>query len=162
MGDMAEYDENGNEIEEVQPEPLDHNIRQALKDSKANAKAATEARAEVESMKREIAFTKAGIPEDGMGQYFRKGYDGDHSPEAIRAEAEKAGILAPAPVQVPSEELEQLRQVHQTSATAPSMPQTNAGFQGWINQIGTATTVEEVMALVNHAPPEAGVQHFAE
>ena len=161
MGDMAEYDDQGNEIEEQEREPLDPNIRKALKQSEANAKAATEARAEVESMKREIAFTKAGIPEDGVGGYFRKGYEGDISPDAIKAEAEKAGILQAPPAQVPNEELEQLRAVHSASATSPSSGTPNpATYQSWLNEVAGATTEAQVMALVRNAPPEAGVQFF--
>jgi hypothetical protein len=43
---------------------------------------------------RELAFVKAGVnPADKKAAYFIKGYDGDLTPDAIKAAAEDAGFL---------------------------------------------------------------------
>lgn len=65
-----------------------------------------EARQEAEQLRRENAFLKAGIdPESPRAKYFVKGYDGELTAEAIKSEAEAAGIFeAPAKAEAPKEE----------------------------------------------------------
>ena len=49
---------------------------------------------ENQTLKRELAFVKAGIPmEDPRMGYFVKGYEGDLEPEAIRTAAVQAGFI---------------------------------------------------------------------
>lgn len=49
---------------------------------------------ENQTLKRELAFTKAGIPmEDPRMGYFVKGYEGDLTPDAIRSAAVQAGFI---------------------------------------------------------------------
>lgn len=58
-------------------------------------KAKEKAERELAQLRRERAFAKAGIdPDDPRTAYFVKGYDGDITPEAIRAEAIQAGFIA--------------------------------------------------------------------
>lgn len=65
-------------------------------------KAAEKATKELESLKAEREFEKAGLdPADPKVAYFRKGYDGDLTADAIRAEAVKAGFIQEAPVEEP-------------------------------------------------------------
>ena len=60
---------------------------------------------ELEDLRRELAFTKAGInPDDPKMRYFVKGYDGEMTAEAVRQAAAEAGFLpsqqsGPSPVQ---------------------------------------------------------------
>lgn len=50
---------------------------------------------ELAQIRRELAFTKAGInPDDPKMRYFVKGYDGELTAEAVRAAAVEAGFLA--------------------------------------------------------------------
>ena len=50
---------------------------------------------ELNEMRRELAFTKAGInPEDPKMRYFIKGYDGEMTAEAVRHAAMESGFLA--------------------------------------------------------------------
>lgn len=50
---------------------------------------------ELAQIRRELAFTKAGInPDDPKMRYFVKGYDGELTAEAVRAAAIEAGFLA--------------------------------------------------------------------
>ena len=69
-------------------------------------KAADKAKKELESLKSERAFEKAGLNlDDPRVAYFKKGYDGELNAEAIRDEAIKAGFLQqqaePEPDQTP-------------------------------------------------------------
>lgn len=71
-----------------------------FKNLRAKAKKADALERENAQIKRELAFTRAGIPmDDPKVGYFVKGYDGELDPSAIRAAAEEAGFIAPAPVQ---------------------------------------------------------------
>ena len=50
---------------------------------------------ELAQIRRELAFTKAGInPDDPKMRYFVKGYDGELTAEAVRAAAVEAGFVA--------------------------------------------------------------------
>jgi hypothetical protein len=50
---------------------------------------------ELNQLKRELAFAKAGLPmDDPRMNYFIKGYDGEMTAEAIRQSALEAGFLA--------------------------------------------------------------------
>ena len=85
------YDENGDEI------PADvltkEKNREGFQLRKANnqIKTLTE---QLAAISRERAFEKAGIdPADAKFTYFVKGYDGELTPEAVKAEAVKIGLL---------------------------------------------------------------------
>lgn len=69
-------------------------LRKQLEDALAANQRQT---AEFESFKtaqaREQAFAKAGIPDGGMGEMFRKAYDGDLTPDAIKARALEVGLI---------------------------------------------------------------------
>lgn len=50
---------------------------------------------ELAAMRRELAFTKAGInPDDPKMKYFVRGYDGEMNADAVRQAALEAGFLA--------------------------------------------------------------------
>lgn len=52
------------------------------------------AKAEAEMLRRELAFTKAGIDTSSKpAQALLKGYDGELTPEAIKAEAQEWGLV---------------------------------------------------------------------
>lgn len=64
------------------------NLRRAANKSK-------KLEAELRSLKRELAFARAGIPlDDPKMNYFVKGYDGELEADAIKAAAMEAGFLA--------------------------------------------------------------------
>ena len=68
-----------------------------FKNLRAKAKKADQYERELETLKRELAFTRAGIPmEDPKMGYFVKGYEGDLDPSSIKQAAIDAGFLAPA------------------------------------------------------------------
>jgi len=63
------------------------------RDLEARAKAGDEAQSKLAAYERREVFRDAGLdPSDKMTGYFIKGYDGDLTTDAIRAEAAAAGI----------------------------------------------------------------------
>lgn len=98
---MTNTDENINDDDSnEEDDQLEGNVQIARKDMKAlraQAKKATAAETKLASLEREMAFSRAKIDtEDPKMSYFIKGYEGDLTSDAIRAEAEKAGFLIPA------------------------------------------------------------------
>jgi hypothetical protein len=75
----------------------------SIKDLRDAAERGRKASQELDTMKREMAFLKAGVDlEKKAGQLLMKAYDGDLEPELIRAEAEELGAVmgaAPTPVE---------------------------------------------------------------
>jgi hypothetical protein len=66
----------------------------SLKNLRAAANRAKKLEAELNQMKRQMAFYQAGIPQDDPRmQYFIKGYEGELEPDAIRTAATEAGFL---------------------------------------------------------------------
>ena len=66
-----------------------------FKNLRAKAKKADQYERENLSLKREMAFVKAGIPmEDPRMGYFVKGYEGDLEPSSIKQAAIDAGFIA--------------------------------------------------------------------
>lgn len=91
--------------------------------TKANEHDKAEARAA--AAERKLAFVEAGISiTDPRATYFVKGYEGDLTPEAIRAEAHRAGVIE-APEGPSPEEQEGHRQVIEASAGAPPVGDTS-------------------------------------
>jgi hypothetical protein len=135
---------------------LDPNIRAELRKSKERAREAEAAKAEAELLKRELAFTKAGIPDDKFGALFRKAYDGEADAEAVRKAAEEYGIFEPAEQgndQV-ADELERQRTIAGATGTNTSGPTSQQDFLAGIQG---ASSVDEVMEVVRSLGAESGV-----
>lgn len=64
-------------------------------ESAENARLKAEFEAYKATQAREQAFAKAGIPDSKLGELFRKAYDGENTPEAIRAAALAAEVIQP-------------------------------------------------------------------
>jgi len=70
------------------------NQESSIKDLREAAARGRQASQELESVKREMAFLKAGVDtESKAGQLLFKAYDGDLETDLIRTEAEELGIL---------------------------------------------------------------------
>lgn len=95
-----------------------------FKNLRAKARKADQFERENSQLKRELAFTKAGIPmEDPRMGYFVKGYEGDLEPDSIKQAAIDAGFIA-APQQPADPAVDQARQGQQrvmaaSTGTAP-------------------------------------------
>jgi len=78
------------ETEEVSSTESKPNWRRELE---AKAKRADELEAQVQQMQRKEVFRDAGLdPSNKMTEYFMKGYEGELNVEAIKAEAQSAGL----------------------------------------------------------------------
>ena len=63
------------------------------RDLESRATAGDEAVAELAQLRRELSFRDAGVdPASKQGQYFMRGYDGEMTVDAIRAEAAELGL----------------------------------------------------------------------
>lgn len=106
-------------------EPIDDDDEggdEDFKNLRAKARKASKYEQENLTLKRELAFIKAGVPmEDPKMGYFVKGYEGELDPAAIRQAAIEAGFMA-APSQAPDPRIVQAQQgqaaVMQASAGA--------------------------------------------
>jgi hypothetical protein len=147
---MAYDDEFDEEMET--PAPLDPNIRKQLREAEKARKELESLRQELAKQQAEVQFTKAGIPDSGIGALFRKAYDGEASADAIRAAAQEYGILQPASTPTPDEslpdyELEALRRTQGASVGALGVSPSQE--QEFMAALGNATSVEEVMKVVS-------------
>lgn len=142
---MSEFDPTENPPTEEEPRGLRKQIEE-------QASKAREAEARAAAAERELAFAKAGLPLDDpkMG-YFVKGYEGDLTPEAIKAAAESAGFLSPPAPEIPAEELAQ----HQQAANLAGTGQPAGGWTGAVHdnpqyraEIFQARSPEEAMAVM--------------
>ena len=144
---MAEFEDYEDEIE-VERQPLDPNIRKQLREAEKARKELDGLKAELETQKREVQFSKAGIPDSGIGSLFRKAYDGETSQEANRAAAEEYGILKSASTEDTSSnaELDALRRTQgATVGNSGAMPDPQ---QMYLEALASASTPEEVMRIV--------------
>jgi len=112
-----------------------------------DAKEGAAAKKELEALKRERAFDKAGVPDEGPGKWFRKGYDGDIDVDAIKAAAAEDGLIAPesdVPPEEVSDALDQAGRISEAAAGTQASPTVEA-------LMGDARTVEEVATIANNA-----------
>jgi len=90
---MPEYEENDDEIEDIE----DEGVRGARKAQRATEQANKQLReqlAQAEADRRELAAIKAGLdPADKASAFFLKHYDGDLSSDAMKTAAIEAGVL---------------------------------------------------------------------
>ena len=100
-----------------------------FKNLRAKAKKADTLERENTTLKRDLAFVKAGIPmDDPKVSYFVRGYEGDLEPDAIRNAAMEAGFISmPEPVSDPAVDNAQAGQQAVVAASAGAQPNDQAG-----------------------------------
>lgn len=130
-------------------DPVRARMRQLEKELKAKEQELAEAAA----VKRELAFVKAGVPLDNPAtKYFVKAYDGDLTPEAIRAAAEEANFIQKQAqeAQAKSEQDAWSRLQRASRAGESSEP-----VSDWASKINNARNQEEVMQILAQVRQEA-------
>lgn len=145
MADELEIDENEGGEGDGPKTPADFAWR------RKQEKAVKEALAQVDAVKRENAFIRAGIDPEakGIAAYFVKGYDGEITTEAIQAAAIEAGVLQAAP---PSPEQQQAVEAQQAAQRVAALGQ--GGEQ--------APAVEDVQAAaLTEAYQKGGLEGLA-
>jgi hypothetical protein len=104
----------------------DDDGRELPADLRRAAEEGRKAKQENAQLKRELAFTRAGIStDDPKMSYFYKGYDGDLEPEKIRSAAVEAGFLQQDPAI-----LQQQQQQAQTLDSQQRVMNASAGAMG--------------------------------
>lgn len=101
------------------------------------------------SLQKENAFLRAGIPIDsGVGKLYFKSYEGELTPEAIKAGATAEGLdLVPTSEQASvRDELNAEQTARQTSSSASGSSAPNE-----VAQIRAATTAKEIIAIAQKA-----------
>ncbi len=124
---MDEYDDDflgddqDDRDEQPAPQPRQQSEDKNLRQLRQKAKRADELERELDTLRRERAFDLAGIPDTPATKYFRRGYDGETTADAIKAAAIEAGFLdAPEPVEQIEDELDAQERMSSTSAGAKS------------------------------------------
>lgn len=138
-----------NYIEEDFDQDLDNEEQESASDLRKAARRGAKAQRELEMLKKELAFYKAGISmEDPKMKYFVKGYDGEMTAEAIREAALEAGFMASQGEQseVPDEQQQEVFSAQQRVIAA------SAGAQTQDNSESAA------LALMEQAMEEGGIE----
>lgn len=113
-------------------------LERDLRASRAEAEQAKVEAAEAATLRRELAFRRAGVdPDDPKAKYFVKGYDGELTAEAIKAEADAAGIGGAATAATQTRTIdEELGRLDRSSATSSTTrdPGRDAEFDAAVAQ----------------------------
>ena len=144
---MSNFEEDFNEDDYDQPATETNPVRARMKQLEKEAKELRKQVAEFAVTQRELAFAKAGIdPASPQAKYFVKGYDGDLTPEAIRAAAEEAQLITPQPVQVDPDKAawQQTNRIAAGAETASEGP-------SWVKRIRDASSAEEISNIFAEA-----------
>ena len=144
---MSNFEEDFNEDDYDQPASETNPVRARMKQLEKEAKELRKQVAEFAVTQRELAFAKAGIdPASPQAKYFVKGYDGDLTPEAIRAAAEEAQLITPQPVQADPDKAawQQTNRIAAGAETASEGP-------SWIKRIRDASSAEEISNIFAEA-----------
>jgi hypothetical protein len=131
-----EYDENGEPIEPPPVRQEEHTNAEwaALRREKREREKSDE---RAKTAEKDLAFMRAGIDTstNPMAGYFVKGYDGEITPEAIKAKAIEVGLLQAPPPPEPDP-------VKQANLAAGERIATTAQGGGSITPAGTAALDE--------------------
>jgi cell division septum initiation protein DivIVA len=144
---MSNFEDDFNEDDYDQPATETNPVRARMKQLEKEAKELRKQVAEFAVTQRELAFAKAGIdPASPQAKYFVKGYDGDLTPEAIRAAAEEAQLITPQPVQADPDKAawQQTNRIAAGAETASEGP-------SWVKRIRDASSADEISNIFAEA-----------
>lgn len=93
---MTQFDPDSDAVEDDTPDPADPaNLRRQLRDALKSNKELRDEVAEGQTIRKENAFLKAGLPDTPMANFYRDHYAGDIDDAAIKAGAIDLGIIPP-------------------------------------------------------------------
>ena len=140
-------DEMPTEAEDSVSQESKPNWRRELE---ARASAGDEAVAELAQLRRELSFRDAGVdPNTKQGQYFMRGYDGEMTADAIRAEAAELGLTG-QPVQTQEPQIDYGAEQRIAMAADDAGPVTNPELDTLIRQTKNAAELRELMEAHGH------------
>lgn len=128
-------------------------VRARMRELENEVKMAKEQLAVAQSAQRELAFVKAGVDLSApVTKYFVKGYDGELTPEAIRAAAEEANLIPKT--ETPTENKPETEAWNRLQQLSKRAERTEPPVD-WTSRINQAKSPEEVQALLAQARQEA-------
>mgnify|MGYP003115323984 CR=1 FL=1 len=140
-------DETPTEAEDSVSQESKPNWRRELED---RAKAGDEAVAQLAQLQRELSFRDAGVdPNSKQGQYFMRGYDGEMTADAIRAEAAELGLTG-QPVQTQEPQIDYGAEQRIAMAADDAGPVTNPELDTLIRQTKNPAELRELMEAHGH------------
>ena len=140
-------DEMPTEAEDSVSQESKPNWRRELED---RAKAGDEAVAQLAQLQRELSFRDAGVdPSSKQGQYFMRGYDGEMTVDAIRAEAAELGLTG-QPVQAQELQVDYGAEQRIAMAADDAGPVTNPELDTLIRQTKNPDELRELMEAHGH------------
>lgn len=140
-------DEMPTEAEDSVSQESKPNWRRELED---RAKAGDEAVAQLAQLQRELSFRDAGVdPSSKQGQYFMRGYDGEMTVDAIRAEAAELGLTG-QPVQAQQPQIDYGAEQRIAMAADDAGPVTNPELDTLIRQTKNPAELRELMEAHGH------------
>ena len=140
-------DETPTEAEDSVSQESKPNWRRELED---RAKAGDEAVAQLAQLQRELSFRDAGVdPNTKQGQYFMRGYDGEMTADAIRAEAAELGLTG-QPVQAQQPQVDYGAEQRIAMAADDAGPVTNPELDTLIRQTKNPEELRELMEAHGH------------
>lgn len=108
---------------------------------------------EASAAQRELAFLKAGVPADNpVTKYFVKGYEGEVTPEAIRAAAEEAGLIT---AQVQNAQAKSEQEAWNRLTKAQRAGEASDPIVDWNTKLNQARNSDEVMQILAQVRQEA-------
>ena len=120
------------------------------RDLESRATAGDEAVAELAQLRRELSFRDAGVdPNSKQGQYFMRGYDGEMTADAIRAEAAELGLTG-QPVQTQQPQVDYGAEQRIAMAADDAGPVTNPELDTLIRQTNNPDELRELMEAHGH------------
>ena len=140
-------DEMPTEAEDSVSQESKPNWRRELED---RASAGDEAVAQLAQLRRELSFRDAGVdPNTKQGQYFMRGYDGEMTADAIRAEAAELGLTG-QPVQTQEPQIDYGAEQRIAMAADDAGPVTNPELDTLIRQTKNPDELRELMEAHGH------------
>ena len=140
-------DEMPTEAEDSVSQESKPNWRRELED---RAKAGDEAVAQLAQLQRELSFRDAGVdPSSKQGQYFMRGYDGEMTVDAIRAEAAELGLTG-QPVQAQQPQIDYGAEQRIAMAADDAGPVSTPELNDLIKQTSNAAELQALMESHGH------------
>jgi len=136
---------------------LDPHIREALRGVNDLRREKAEADERAARLERELAFTKAGIPDTPLTAALAKTYEGPNDAEAVKAYFTELGVESTTATSAPAApasdvELDAQRRIAQVGSAA-----TGDAPVEYMDALRSASSRDEILAVIANAPAEAGI-----
>ena len=152
--DTDQNEDDAPQEQSSQRNPLRAEIRRLTKANKELQEKVTAG----ESASRDLAFLRAGVdPADPKAKYFVKGYDGDLTADAIKAEAAAAGLIEAADdgaEQIPADE----RKAHERMTAATTGAASPDGTDAFTQAIAEARAAGQTQQVIELRQQQAAFQ----